>query len=97
MPAHGPYLPAVSKSAGYRTMFLSSSYLESWGETRVLQEAGLDVLEDGKSLPNRGRYKYQTWSIEGRADRRPILRVAGRGGRQRRPLLRTLVERGDPP
>jgi arylsulfatase A-like enzyme len=67
LPAHGPYLPAVFKSAGYRTMFLSSSYLESWGETRFLQEAGLDVLEDGKSLPNRGRYKYQTWSIEGRA------------------------------
>lgn len=67
MPPHGPYLPSVFKAAGYRTMFLSSSFLESWGETRFLREAGLDVLEDGKSLPNRGRYKYQTWSIEGRA------------------------------
>lgn len=67
LPRHGPYLPSVFDAAGYRTMFLSSSFLESWGETRFLQEAGLDVLEDGKSLPNRGRYKYQTWSIEGRA------------------------------
>jgi arylsulfatase A-like enzyme len=62
-----PYLPALLKEAGYHTAFLNSSYLEVWGEDRFLREAGLDVLEDARSLKNRSGYRYQEWSIEGRA------------------------------
>jgi arylsulfatase A-like enzyme len=62
-----PYLPALLKAAGYHTAFLNSSYLRIWGEDRFLREAGLDVVEDAESLENRSRYRYQDWSIEGRA------------------------------
>ena len=67
LPSHGPLLPAVLRSAGYRTAFLSSSYLESWGEIRFLRDAGLDLLEDAETLRNRERYRSERWSIEGRA------------------------------
>ena len=67
LPRHDRFLPEVFKAAGYRTAFLSSSYLKSWGETRFLEQASLDLLEDGHTLENRAGYKYQTWSIEGRA------------------------------
>ncbi len=67
LPRKAPYLPAVLKSGGYRTAFLNSSYLDIWGEIGFLREAGLDIVEDANSLPNRSRYQYQTWSIEGRA------------------------------
>jgi arylsulfatase A-like enzyme len=62
-----PYLPSVLKAAGYHTAFLNSSYLSIWNENRFLREAGLDVVEDADSLPNRSRYRHQQWSIEGRA------------------------------
>jgi arylsulfatase A-like enzyme len=55
------------KAAGYHTAYLNSSYLSIWGERRFLGEAGLDVVEDAETLANRSRYRYQTWSIEGRA------------------------------
>jgi arylsulfatase A-like enzyme len=67
MPEHPPLLAANFKAAGYRTIFLSSSYLKSWGETRFLTEGGFDSIEDANTLPNRDKYQYQAWSIEGRA------------------------------
>jgi arylsulfatase A-like enzyme len=67
LPRKAPYLPALFKAGGYRTAFLNSSYLDLWGEIGFLREAGLDVVEDANSLPNRSRFRYQQWSIEGRA------------------------------
>ena len=67
LPRKAPYLPSLFKAGGYRTAYLNSSYLNLWGEIGFLREAGLDVLEDANSLPNRSRFRYQPWSIEGRA------------------------------
>jgi len=67
LPRKAPYLPSLFKAAGYRTAFLNSSYLDLWGEISFLREAGLDIVEDARSLPNRSRYQFQRWSIEGRA------------------------------
>lgn len=67
LPPHGPLLPRLLKSADYRTAYISSSYLQSWGETRFLGEASLDLLEDADTLANRAKYTYDRWSIAGRA------------------------------
>jgi arylsulfatase A-like enzyme len=67
LPPHGPLLPAVLAQAGYATAFVSSSYLDSWGELRFLREGRFDLLEDGHTLSNRHRFQYDRWSIDGRA------------------------------
>ena len=67
LPRHGPLLSAVFGSAGYRTAFISSSYLESWGEMRFLRKGRLDLLEDMTNLANRANYQRDRWSIDGNA------------------------------
>jgi arylsulfatase A-like enzyme len=67
MPAHGPTLPQVLRSSGFRTAMLIGSYTRCWRADRIMALGGFDVAEDISSLANRDRFPRQNWSIDGRA------------------------------